>query len=91
MPLPRPSRPITVTADNIADTTAAPLSQEGHRAEPTRYKPSDTFIFKAQTDITAYELAELLRVFFNGVMLHHEVFAKLDPSQQRHFIHRKIA
>lgn len=90
MTLPRPTRPI------MPDTSAeekieAPVSQTFERKKgPSKYKPSDSFLFTPKVDITAAELAELIRVFFNGIRLHHEVFSKLPDPLQRHFLHQKL-
>jgi hypothetical protein len=81
MPLPRPTRPVDV--DPEPTKPVAP-------AAPTRaLKPSDTFIFEPN-GINAQELAELMAVFFNGIRIHHTIYAKLPENLQRQFRHQKI-
>jgi hypothetical protein len=91
MPLPRPSRPIEMPDTSSEDKIAAPVSQTFERKKgPSKYKPSDSFLFNPKPDINPYELAELIKIFFNGIRLHHEIFSKLPDSLQRHFLHQKL-
>jgi hypothetical protein len=84
MPLPRPSRPVEIEPE-VQPAAPAPV------AVPSRaLKPSDTFLFDPQ-GILAQELAELMVVFFNGIRIHHTVFAKLPENLQKQFKHQKIS
>jgi len=86
MTLPRPTRHVSQDTET---GIATPVTQTVHRAKPTQYKPSDVFFFEPAVDITAPELADLFKLFFNGIMLHHEVFSKLPEPLKRHFEHKK--
>lgn len=85
MPLPRPTRPVSLDSSDIS----APESQTVHRGEPTKYKPSDVFFYNPKPDINAYDSARMLAILFNGIMVHHEFFEKIPDELKRHFEHKK--
>lgn len=85
MPLPRPTRPVSLDQEEIA----APVSQTVHRGEKTKYKPSDVFFYDPKPDVTAFEAAQLVAILFNGIMVHHEFFEKIPEHLKRHFEHKK--
>lgn len=86
MPLPRPSRSIN-NEESIIPEPGEKMRVE--KKEPTRYRPSDTFHFDPKPELSAYELGQLLTIFFNGIMVTHTVFEKLPENLQRYFRHIK--
>jgi hypothetical protein len=77
MTLPRPSRAVGQPEEPKV------------KSSKIQYRPSDTFRFDPQPDISSYELACLVAVFLD-VTVHSERFLQFPDNLQRHFRHHKI-
>jgi hypothetical protein len=76
MNFPRPSRKIKQD-EKPAVKPASPV-------DPQRLRPSDVFAFDPHTDITAYELACLLKRLYEPA-IHFKSFLDLPEELKRHF------
>ena len=80
MNFPRPSRKI----NQEEKSTEKPVEKHSPKIDTSKLRPSDVFVLDPQPDITAYEMALIMKRLYEPA-IHFKSFLDLPEELQRHF------